>query len=79
MLQQRDAGEDEQRAQNNRAEHAPQQRLVLPAGADAEALKYDQEDEKVVDAERRLNGPTADELKRRLPARGHSQPHGKSG
>jgi hypothetical protein len=50
MLQQGDARGNKQPAQHYRPDHAPQQRLVLAPGTDAEALKQNHENKQVVDA-----------------------------
>ena len=78
-LQQRDAGGDEERAQHHRSGDAPQQRVVLALLADLEALKDDQEDEEIVDAERGFDGVAGDAFKRGLPALGSADPRGEAG
>ena len=76
MLDQGDARCDEQRAQNDRSRNSPEQRGVLPLLADAEALEEDEEDEEIVDAERRLNRIAGHEFERALPALSEVDPDG---
>ena len=53
--------------------------LCWRCAADAKALKDDQKDEEIVDAERGLNGVAAHPFQRRLAAMRDGDPAGKSG
>src|SRR6202034_2347577 len=73
-IQETDASETEQRAENDRSADAPDQGAVLALPADPEALKDDQEDEEIVDAERGFNGVASEPLERGLAALCHADP-----
>ena len=60
--EQRRAGQDEDRAQHERADDAPEQHPVLELAGDREVGEDDQEDEQVVDRERVLDQVAGDEL-----------------
>ena len=78
-MQQRDARGDEERAQDDRSGHAPEQGGVLAARRDAKALEENQEDKEIVDAERGFDGVAGDEFEGGLMAFGDGDPGGEGG
>ncbi len=75
-MNERNAERDEDAAQNDGPANAPQERRVLTMCRDAEALKENEEDEKIVDAERGLNGVAGDKLERGLATLEPANPYG---
>ena len=65
---------DEQRAQYDCARNAPQQGRVLALLADPKSLKENEEDEEIVDAQRRLDRISRHEFKRIVTALPDSDP-----
>jgi len=67
-MHQRHAGEDQRAAQDDGAQHAPEEDAVLVPRRDGEALEEQDEDEEVVDRERLLQQVAGEELQPLLAA-----------
>src|SRR5471030_2024753 len=67
-MDQRDACDDERAAQDQRAQHSPEEHPVLVFGGNGEAAKEQHEDEEVVDRERLLQQVAGKELQALLAA-----------
>ena len=71
-LEQRDAGEDHGRAQDERAENPPKKDAMPIARWDSEVTEKEREDEDIVHAERNLDEVSGEKLQRRLLPRLYS-------
>ncbi len=78
-LQQRDAESNKEPSQQDRSGHAPDERGVLTLLADTETLEQDQENKKVIYAERGLDGVAGHKFESLLAAVSYEDPGSKDG